>query len=81
MPDGVAPVQSLLWALVGDAALRLEAAGVPSPRYDSEELAASALGVRRAQLRSVDRLDEGASAASPCSTSSGPARSGMSRSP
>ncbi len=46
-----------LRALLADAARRLEAAGVPSPRYDAEELAAWALGVRRGGLRSVDRLE------------------------
>ncbi len=54
---GVVGVQSLLWALVGDAALALEGAGVPSPRFDAEELAAHALGVPRSRLRSVERLD------------------------
>ena len=60
MPDSVAAVQPALWGLVGDAADRLERAGVPSPRYDAEVLAAFALGVRRSQLRSVDHLDDDA---------------------
>jgi release factor glutamine methyltransferase len=43
-------VQSALWAVIGDAALRLERAGVASPRHDAEQLAAAALGVTRARL-------------------------------
>jgi release factor glutamine methyltransferase len=43
-----------LQAVVGDAAARLEAAGVPSPRFDAEELAAHALGVRRSRLHASD---------------------------
>jgi release factor glutamine methyltransferase len=44
------PVQSALWAVIGDAALRLEHAGVPSPRHDAEQLAAAALGTTRSRL-------------------------------
>jgi release factor glutamine methyltransferase len=39
-----------LRALLVTAADRLEAAGVPSPRFDAEELAAHSLGVRRQDL-------------------------------
>jgi release factor glutamine methyltransferase len=60
MPDPSAPVQARLRDLVGAAAGRLDAAGVPSPRFDAEELAAFALGVRRGRLRSVERLDDDA---------------------
>lgn len=38
------------------AAARLEAAGVASPRYDAEELAAHVLGLSRAKLVLLDRL-------------------------
>lgn len=60
MPEPTVPVQSVLWALVGDAALAFEVAGVPSPRFDAEELMAWAVGTRRSALRTVDRLDDGA---------------------
>lgn len=50
-------MQSLLWALVGDAALALESAGVPSPRHDAEELAAWSLGIPRSRLRMVEALE------------------------
>ena len=56
----VQSVQSVLWVLVGDAALAFEAAGVPSPRFDAEELMAWAVGTRRSALRTVDRLDDDA---------------------
>ena len=58
MPESHVPVQSVLWTLTRDAALALESAGVPSPRFDAEELMAWALGTSRSMLRSVDRLDE-----------------------
>ena len=58
MPEQSVPVQQLLWGLVADAALAFQAVGVPSPRYDAEELAAHALGVPRSGLRSVQVLDE-----------------------
>ncbi len=45
--------QSALWAVVGDAAARLESAGVPSSLHDAEQLAAAALGVPRSRLRSA----------------------------
>lgn len=60
MPEPSVPVQSLLGALVAEAVLAFEAAGVPSPRYDAEELAAHALGVPRSGLRSVQSIDEAA---------------------
>ena len=49
-----------LRAAVDSAVERLAAAGVPSPRFDAEELAAHALGVERRELWSVTSL--GASA-------------------
>jgi release factor glutamine methyltransferase len=52
-----APAQSVLWALVGDAAADLAAAGVGSPRFDAEELAGWAFGVPRSQLRTLRELD------------------------
>ena len=60
MPEPTASVQSVLWGLVGDAASAFEVAGVPSPRFDAEELMAWATGTRRAALRTVDRLDHDA---------------------
>jgi release factor glutamine methyltransferase len=45
-----------LRAAVDEAADRLAAAGVPSPRFDAEELAALALGVDRRALWSVPSL-------------------------
>ena len=53
-------MQPVLWALVGDAVLAFEAAGVPSPRFDAEELMAWAVGTRRSALRTVERLDDAA---------------------
>ncbi|MCU1678518.1 MAG: prmC [Frankiales bacterium] len=50
---GMAPSQSALWAVIGDAATRLDAAGVPSARHDAEQLAASALGIARSRLHSA----------------------------
>lgn len=41
---------------VSDAVRVLAAAGVPSPRYDAEELAAHVLGVSRSRLFLLDRL-------------------------
>lgn len=49
-----------LRAAVEEAADRLAVAGVPSPRFDAEELAAHALGIERRELWSVTSL--GASA-------------------
>ena len=45
-----------LRAAVEQAAGRLAAAGVPSPRFDAEELAAHALGVERRELWAVPSL-------------------------
>ncbi|MDQ1723392.1 MAG: release factor glutamine methyltransferase [Frankiaceae bacterium] len=53
MTAGFAPAQSALWAVIGDAAVRLAGAGVPSPRHDAEELAAHCLGLRRARLQAA----------------------------
>jgi release factor glutamine methyltransferase len=44
-----------LGPLLAAAAARLEAAGVPSPRFDAEELAAFSLGTERAALWRHDR--------------------------
>ncbi len=44
---------NLLLAEVARATLRLAEAGVPSPRFDAEELAAYIHGVKRAELHSV----------------------------
>ncbi|MBM9503690.1 peptide chain release factor N(5)-glutamine methyltransferase [Actinacidiphila acididurans] len=44
---------NLLLAEVAQAAQRLAEAGVPSPRFDAEELAAYVHGVKRGQLHSV----------------------------
>lgn len=44
---------------IAAAAARLAAAGVPSPRFDAEELAAFALGVDRRELRRHDEPGEG----------------------
>jgi release factor glutamine methyltransferase len=49
-----------LRAAVEDAAARLDAAGVPSPRFDAEALAAHTLGVERGALWSVASLGESA---------------------
>ena len=46
-----------LSAAVADAAARLAAAGVDSPRHDAEELAAHLLGVRRGDLRTHEAID------------------------
>ncbi|BEP11814.1 peptide chain release factor N(5)-glutamine methyltransferase [Acidothermaceae bacterium B102] len=46
-----------LSAAIADAAQRLAAAGVDSPRHDAEELAAHLLGVRRGELRTRDTID------------------------
>ena len=53
MTAELAPAQSALWAVIGDAASRLEAAGVTSARHDAEEMAATCLGVRRARLHAA----------------------------
>ena len=53
-------VQAELWELVGGCARRLEAAGVPSPRFDAEELTAWSLGVGRPALRTVSRVEPAA---------------------
>lgn len=45
--------RSVLLAEVAQATQRLADAGVPSPRYDAEELAAFVHGVKRGQLHSV----------------------------
>ncbi len=42
---------------ISAATARLAAAGVDSPRYDAEELAAHLLGLRRSELLTVDDLD------------------------
>ena len=60
MPDERAAVQAGLWTLINEACLALEAAGVPSPRFDAEELAAHVLAVPRSRLRSVRTLDPAA---------------------
>jgi release factor glutamine methyltransferase len=44
---------NLLLREVGRATVRLAEAGVPSPRYDAEELAAAVHGVERGQLHTV----------------------------
>ena len=52
---------NLLLAEVAQAAQRLADAGVPSPRFDAEELAAYVHGVKRGELHGVadsDRSDE-----------------------
>jgi release factor glutamine methyltransferase len=51
--ESLVSAQSALWAVIGDAALRLDAAGVPSAAHDAEQLAAGALGVPRSRLRSA----------------------------
>jgi release factor glutamine methyltransferase len=45
-------------ALLGAAAARLEAAGVPSPRHDAEELLAHVVGVARGRLFLLDEVGE-----------------------
>ena len=45
--------QSALWAVIEDAARRLEAADVPSARHDAEQLAAHALGIWRSRLHTA----------------------------
>jgi release factor glutamine methyltransferase len=47
---------SSLSVLIGAAAVRLSAAGVPSPRHDAEALAGHVLGVRRGQLPALANL-------------------------
>lgn len=53
------PTQQLR-AAIAAAADTLAAAGVASPRYDAEELAAHVLGVRRAELARHDGIDAAA---------------------
>ncbi|MEV6210628.1 peptide chain release factor N(5)-glutamine methyltransferase [Kitasatospora sp. NPDC051914] len=48
---------NLLLAEVAQATQRLAAAGVPSPRFDAEELAAHIHGVKRSQLHTVPDAD------------------------
>ncbi|TSB31910.1 peptide chain release factor N(5)-glutamine methyltransferase [Streptomyces sp. NBC_01525] len=48
---------NLLLAEVAQAAQRLADAGVPSPRFDAEELAAHVHGVKRSQLHTVADAD------------------------
>ncbi|MEV7178483.1 peptide chain release factor N(5)-glutamine methyltransferase [Kitasatospora sp. NPDC093679] len=48
---------NLLLAEVAQATQRLAAAGVPSPRFDAEELAAHVHGVKRSQLHTVSDGD------------------------
>ncbi|MEV8094119.1 peptide chain release factor N(5)-glutamine methyltransferase [Kitasatospora sp. NPDC085879] len=48
---------NLLLAEVAQATQRLAAAGVPSPRFDAEELAAHVHGVKRSQLHTVPDAD------------------------
>ncbi|QIG43835.1 peptide chain release factor N(5)-glutamine methyltransferase [Nocardioides anomalus] len=45
-------------ALLGAATARLEAAGVPSPRHDAEELLAHVVGVARGRLFLLDEVGE-----------------------
>jgi len=52
-----------VWELVGEATRRFEAAGVPSPRFDAEELAAHVLGTTRGRLRSAAAFDADQAAA------------------
>jgi release factor glutamine methyltransferase len=47
-----------LWDAMAAATSRLESAGVPSPRYDAEALAAAALGITRSRLRVVTTIDD-----------------------
>lgn len=54
---------SRLPGLISAATAELAAAGVPSPRFDAEELAAHVLGTERGQLALVHDLDDRASAA------------------
>ncbi|GGU43506.1 release factor glutamine methyltransferase [Streptomyces albospinus] len=49
--------RSLLLAEVAQATQRLADAGVPSPRFDAEELAAHVHGVKRSQLHTVPDAD------------------------
>ncbi|MGD3105755.1 peptide chain release factor N(5)-glutamine methyltransferase [Streptomyces sp. YGL11-2] len=49
--------RSLLLAEVAQATQRLADAGVPSPRFDAEELAAHVHGVKRSQLHTVRDAD------------------------
>jgi release factor glutamine methyltransferase len=51
------PSRSVLLAEVARATQRLADAGVPSPRFDAEELAAFVHGVKRAELLLVDDAD------------------------
>jgi release factor glutamine methyltransferase len=50
------PAPAGLWAAMAEATTVLEAAGVPSPRFDAEQLAASVLGTTRSGLRLVDAV-------------------------
>jgi len=52
-----------VWELVGEATRRFEVAGVPSPRFDAEELAAHVLGTTRGRLRSAAAFDADQAAA------------------
>ena len=61
-PDGAAPppdgaADTSLRALLGEAERELAAAGVASPRFDAESLAAHVLGVPRGHLLLHPRLD------------------------
>ncbi|MFD4376400.1 hypothetical protein ACFWPY_33050, partial [Streptomyces sp. NPDC058527] len=49
--------RSLLLAEVAQATQRLADAGVPSPRFDAEELAAFVHGVKRGELHNVKDAD------------------------
>jgi release factor glutamine methyltransferase len=60
MPEPSGSAASALWALIGDATLAFEEAGVPSPRHDAEELAAWALGTDRSRLRLVEGMNSDA---------------------
>jgi release factor glutamine methyltransferase len=55
--DRPAPRRSLLLTEVAQATQRLADAGVPSPRTDAEELAASVHGVKRGELHTVKDAD------------------------
>jgi release factor glutamine methyltransferase len=54
------PAHIPLRPAVAAAEARLAAAGVPSPRFDAEELAAHVLGIRRTELAAYDEIDEAA---------------------
>ncbi|MCQ4080404.1 peptide chain release factor N(5)-glutamine methyltransferase [Streptomyces sp. RB6PN25] len=55
--NGGRPQRSLLLAEVAQATQRLADAGVPSPRFDAEELAAYVHGVKRGELHNVPDAD------------------------